>query len=245
MILTGNQTTDALTSEYIGFATAFSFMIMTDLVGNTLVILVIIGNKNMRTAMNYVLVNLAVADILVAIFMGIKFVVGPTFVHPDGITGRFLCKFVTGGTTAWTAAVASIYSLVAIAIEAYHAAFHPFKRRAASASSLRKTIFLIWLIAVLWGLPLYISVTYVDELKTCAEQWPQSILPKIYSFGWIVVAGVIPIAVMSVLYFKVMQLRTNVNGFIFLKFRPSNPASFVKNIVLTLSRKQVKFSGEP
>ena len=210
MILAGNQTTDALTSEYIGFAAAFSFMIMTDLVGNTLVILVIVGNKNMRTAMNYVLVNLAVADILVAIFTGIKFVVGPTFVHPDGLTGRCLCTFITGGTTAWTATVASIYSLVAIAIEAYHAAFHPFKRRAASSSGLRKTVFLIWLIALLWGLPLYISVRYVDELRTCAEQWSYSILPKIYSFGWIVVAGVIPIAVMSVLYFKVMLLRKNV-----------------------------------
>lgn len=157
----------------------------------------------MRTSMNYVLVNLAIADILVAIFMGIKFVVGPTFVHPDGITGRYLCTFITGGTTAWTAAVASIYSLVAISVEAYQAAFHPFKGRVASASNLRRTIFLIWLIAFLWGLPLYLSVTYVDELNTCAEKWPHSILPKIYSFGWIVVAGVIPIAIMSVLYFKV------------------------------------------
>lgn len=192
-----------LSPEYIGFATAFSLMIMTDLIGNTLVILVIINNKNMRTAMNYVLVNLAIADILVAIFMGIKFVIAPTLVHPDGITGRYLCKFITGGTTAWTAAIASIYSLVAIAVEAYHAAYHPFKRRSGRAKNLHRTVILIWAVALFWGLPLYLSVTYEDKIKTCAEQWPYSILPIIYSLGWIIVGGVIPIAVMSVLYFKV------------------------------------------
>lgn len=179
-------------------------MILTDLIGNILVILVIFNNKNMKTAMNYVLINLAVADITVAIFMGIKFVIGPTFIHPEGIAGRYLCKFITGGTTAWTAAVASIYSLVAIAVEAYYAAFQPFKRRSGMvAKNLYRTIFLIWIVALLWGLPLYLSVTYEDNIKTCAEQWPYAILPNIYSFGWIIVAGVVPIAVMSVLYFKV------------------------------------------
>lgn len=194
-----------LTLEYIGFATVFSLLILADLIGNTLVIIVIINNKNMKTAMNYVLVNLAIADILVAIFMGIKFVIVPTFVHPEGKTGWFLCKFVTGGTTAWTAAVASIYSLVAIAVEAYHAAYHPFKRRSGRAKNLHRTIILIWAVALFWGLPLYLSVTYVDTISTCAEQWPYSILPKIYSFGWIIVAGIVPIAVMSVLYFKIVR----------------------------------------
>lgn len=192
-----------LSSEYIGFAVAFSFMIMTDLLGNTLVILVILKNKNMKTAMNYVLINLAIADILVAIFMGIKFVIGPTFTHPEGQAGEYLCRFITGGTTAWTAAVASIYSLVAIAIEVFNATFQPFRKRVGKGRSLQATTVIIWIIAVLWGLPLYLSVTYNDEIKLCAEKWPHPILPKIYSFGWIVVAGVIPIAVMGVIYFKV------------------------------------------
>ena len=204
VIDTGNSAGDKLSSEYIGFATLFSVLIMTDLIGNTLVILVITTNKNMRTSMNYVLVNLAIADILVAIFMGVKFVITPTFVHPYGITGQYLCKFITGGTTAWTAAVASIYSLVGISIEAHQVAFHPVKRRVGPGRSLYKTLVLIWLVALLWGLPLYLSVTYMENLGTCAEQWPHPILPKIYSFGWIIVAGVFPIATMSILYFKVI-----------------------------------------
>ena len=145
------------------------------------------------------------------------------------ITGRYLCTFITGGTTAWTAAVASIYSLVAIANEAYHAAFHPFKRRVASSINLRRSVFLIWLVALLWGLPLYLSVTYVDDLKACAEEWPHPILPKIYSFGWIIVAGVIPISVMSVLYFKVSRLIGNI--------APVNRSCF-----MVMARTLLKFS---
>lgn len=192
--------------EYIGFAVAFSVMIIADLVGNSLVILVITRNPNMRTSMNYVLVNLAIADILVAIFMGMNFVVTPAFVQPDGTIGRCLCKFLTGGTSAWTAAVASVYSLVAVAFEVYNAAFNRFRSpTVAKGKSLRRKLCLIWLIALLWGLPLYISVTYVDELKTCAEQWSHPIMPLLYSLGWIIVAGVIPMTVMGVLYFKVMR----------------------------------------
>ena len=126
--------------------------------------------------------------------------------QPDGTIGRCLCKFLTGGTSAWTAAVASVYSLAAVAFEVYNATFNPFRSlTVAKGKSLRRKLCLIWLIALLWGLPLYISVTYVDELKTCAEQWSHPIMPMLYSFGWIMVAGVIPMTVMSVLYFKVVR----------------------------------------
>ena len=168
----------------------------------------ILRDRASQTAMNYLLINLALADMTVAIFMAIKFVITPMFRHPDGKTGRLLCKFITGGTTAWTGAVASIYNLVAIALECYYAIFQPFKRRRKPLTYqiLGKTFFAIWLTAVLWGLPLYLSVTYVDDLMTCAEQWPSPILPKLYSFGWIVVGGVIPTTIMTILYFKVLNL---------------------------------------
>lgn len=95
---------------------------------------------------------------------------------------------------------------MAVALEVYNAAFNRFRSpTVAKGKSLRRKLCLIWLIALLWGLPLYISVTYVDELKTCAEQWSHPIMPLLYSLGWIIVAGVIPMTVMGVLYFKVMR----------------------------------------
>ena len=103
--------------EYICLKVAFLIIVLMDLVGNTLVILVIRLTKTMRPPMNMLLLNLAVADMVVAVFVAIQFVIGPTFEHPSGTTGLWLCKFITGGTITWSAAAVSVGNLVAISIE--------------------------------------------------------------------------------------------------------------------------------
>lgn len=70
--------------EYIGFVVVFFFMIIIDFFGNILVILVIFKNKSMKIVMNYFLINLVIVDILVVIFMGIKFVIGLMFIYLVG-----------------------------------------------------------------------------------------------------------------------------------------------------------------
>ena len=43
-------------------------MVAINLIGNSLVCLVVLKDKSMRTPMNFLLVNLAVSDIIVGIF---------------------------------------------------------------------------------------------------------------------------------------------------------------------------------
>ena len=69
--------------------------------------------------------NLAVADMTVGIFLAPGYIFIDTFAHPDGVTGNVLCKLLTGGTWGWVGACASIFTLVAIAIERYYAVLHP------------------------------------------------------------------------------------------------------------------------
>ena len=52
-----------------------------------------------------------------------------TFTHPDGMTGKVLCNLVTGGNLAWVGSGASVFTLVAIAIERYHAVVHPLRAK--------------------------------------------------------------------------------------------------------------------
>ena len=78
-----------------------------------------------RTSVNYLLVNLAVADMTVGIFLAPGYIFIHTFTHPDGVAGNVLCKLLTGGTLGWVGASATIFSLVAIAIERYYAVLHP------------------------------------------------------------------------------------------------------------------------
>ena len=78
-----------------------------------------------RTPINYLLVNLAVADSLYASFLTpqTSFKITPT--HPEGIAGTFLCKIITGGNLAWIAGISSVVTLVAIAAERYYAVIYP------------------------------------------------------------------------------------------------------------------------
>ena len=61
--------------------------------------------------------NLAVADITFATFLAPKFILSRIFTHPDGMAGKALCRFLTGGTLGWFGGGSSAFTLVAIAIE--------------------------------------------------------------------------------------------------------------------------------
>ena len=79
-----------------------------------------------RSPINYLLVNLAVADILLAMFMAPSvFFELPFSHHPEGFTGRVLCKFLTHANIAWIGGVSSIVTFLAIAIERYYAVIYP------------------------------------------------------------------------------------------------------------------------
>ena len=75
--------------------------------------------------MNYLLVNLAVADMTVATFLAVRYVFTHTFTHPDGVTGMLFCSLLTGGNVAWIAAGSSVFTLVTIATERYYAVMCP------------------------------------------------------------------------------------------------------------------------
>ena len=67
--------------------------------------------------MNYLLVNLAVADIIYSAFLLPKVLLRHISTHPDGVTGKVLCTLLTDGNFVWVGAVSSILTLVAIATE--------------------------------------------------------------------------------------------------------------------------------
>ncbi|KAL9957324.1 hypothetical protein ACROYT_G038949 [Oculina patagonica] len=71
--------------------------------------------------MNYLILNLAVADIMVALFIVPRFIFVHLFKHPDGMKGTVLCKLLTGGNLIWIGSVATAFTLVVVAIERYHA----------------------------------------------------------------------------------------------------------------------------
>lgn len=190
---------------HIAFAIFFSILIFINLVGNTLVILAVALNKPMRSPINYLLINLATADIVVAVFIGIPFVVTPSLTHPEGKTGDVLCKLFTGGNVGWIGALASVFTLVAVAIERYGAVLYPHSQKGKlTKTKLIILVVLCWSLSALWAIPGFIAVTYIPEIKSCAHSWSKPIYAHFYTVGWSVVAGVIPIGILGALYSRMV-----------------------------------------
>ena len=78
-----------------------------------------------RIPFNYLLVNLAAADISYATFAVPNIILSHHVYHPEGLAGTLLCTTLTGGNLSWIGGRASMITLLVIAIERYFAVVHP------------------------------------------------------------------------------------------------------------------------
>ena len=51
----------------------------------------------LRVSINYLFVDLAMADIMFPTFIAPQYILSQTFTRPGGVTGKVLCKLLTGG----------------------------------------------------------------------------------------------------------------------------------------------------
>ena len=189
----------------IAIRTGFSLLVAVNLIGNSLVCLVVIRNRSMRTPMNYLLVSLACADMMVAIFVVPQYIFLHTYKHPKGLTGDYLCKFLTGGNLMWTGGVVSMMSLIAISFERYFAVLYPHdQKRRISKTKLKLIIPVCWLFSFMWNFPLFLVAQYSHELDLCYEEWPLQWYMKAYSLGWLIIVGILPLSIMTGLYGRVV-----------------------------------------
>ena len=189
----------------IGLRAAFSLIVTVNLVGNSLVCLVVLRNRPMSTAMNILLVNLACADMMVAIFIAPQYILLHTYNHPKGLTGDYLCKLLTGGNLMWTGSLVSVVSLIAVAFERYFAVLYPHDiKRRISKTKLKVIIPACWIFSFIWNLPLFLLVKYDKDLDFCYQDWPPGWYINVYSFGWLIFIGILPVTIMTGLYSRVV-----------------------------------------
>ena len=99
----------------ITFKLLFSVVFAINLVGNTLVILIVSLHRRMQTPMNWLLANLALADLIIGLFFIPRTLLSDLYTHSGGLVGDILCKTLTYGNFSYLAAVASIMTLMFIA----------------------------------------------------------------------------------------------------------------------------------
>ena len=195
-----------LNSEDIVLTFLFCALVLVGLVGNILVCLVVYSYRSMRTPMNYLLVNLAVADIFAVTFISPQYVFIHAFSHPIGMTGDLICKFITGGNLSWIGGVASVFSLVAISFERHQAVTNPYSAVSKfSMSKVKIIVIFCWIFTIAFNFPLFFAIYYDKENMFCLEAWPSPGFGKANSTSWLVVVGIIPATIMISLYARVVH----------------------------------------
>ena len=199
------RTSKMATTDDIILKVLFSLLIGMNVLGNTLVVLVVILHRTMQTPMNYLLTNLAVADLLFGIFIIPVRPFNQEFTQPGGWEGDLLCKVLTYGNLAWLSSVTSVMTLMLISWERYHAILHPYKAgRRMTKGRLRKLIISAWISSAIFLVPETWHIRFDEKKDRCIYNFPIWLL-KTDAVLWLTMIGLLPLGVMGVSYGRVVQ----------------------------------------
>ena len=185
--------------------TIFSILILTNVVGNSLVILVIMRSRSMKAPLNYLVLNLAAADLTAGVFLAPSLMLDPTTTYPPGLTGEVLCRLFTSTYLCAVGLGSSVFSLVFIAFERYHAIMKPLNiRHRIAIKKLKIFIPACWIIsAILWSPELY--VWELDNGELVCRLNKQTPMIKVLYTCQLFDAGLFPTAIMLALYSRVIR----------------------------------------
>ncbi|KAL9984829.1 hypothetical protein ACROYT_G007165 [Oculina patagonica] len=195
---------DSLT-EQVFKCIAYFIIMFASLIGNVLVICVVIMNRQMRTVTNYLIVNMAVADLLITAFsmpVFIKLLVTGHMDWSSGVFSEILCKIISFSQSLSIAS--SVLSLAAIAVDRFLAIMYPLKRYMTFQISYG-IMAVVWIVGIAVNSPfLYaMKVISVEGTLYCAEIWTPAFTEeasKDFTVVLFVVFYLIPLLTMSILY---------------------------------------------
>ncbi|XP_062124596.1 allatostatin-A receptor isoform X1 [Drosophila sulfurigaster albostrigata] len=137
----------------------FGIIAITGFLGNLLVILVVVLNKNMHSTTNLLIVNLAAADLMFVIFC-VPFT-GIDYVTMNWPFGTLWCRTVQ--YLIVVTAYASIYTLVLMSVDRFLAVVHPIRSRMLRTEHITKiAIFTLWAVVLTISMP----VTFAHDIVT-------------------------------------------------------------------------------
>ena len=175
-------------------------IIVVGLIGNSFIVPVIIIFRRMRTTTNYLLVNVAVADITTLLFTAMHLipVKGP---FPAGALGSFLCKFVYTNNITMVTLLVTTLTLTLLAVERYHAMVKPLViSRRITNERIAYVIVGIWLIAIAMVTPLFVSVDHRPNSRSLCSPGDNLDAMKLYVYCLVVILTLIPFFVIAFCY---------------------------------------------
>ncbi|XP_070543863.1 neuromedin-K receptor-like [Ptychodera flava] len=193
----------ALPFEWITALTcAFGVNIALSIVGNIGVIVVLLFGRS-KTVLNRLLMNLALADLTMAIFcMPFTF---PTIMYGRWIFSANMCPTVL--FLQHVSVFVSVYTLTAIGVDRYFAVMHPLKIRITKTKG-KVLIALIWLVSVSLSIVQAVFARakpfdYGRTVYLCTDWWPSATAASVYEICIFLVSYIVPFIALLYTYVKI------------------------------------------
>ncbi|KAI4878358.1 hypothetical protein NFI96_014000 [Prochilodus magdalenae] len=193
------------------FILAYLFIFLLCMIGNGVVCLIVLRNRRMWTVTNAFILNLSISDLLVGIFCI------PTTLVDNLITGNnVVCKL--SGLVQGMSVCASVFTLVAIAVDRFRCIVYPFKPKLTLLVA-KATIGMIWFLALVIMFPSALMLTVEQErghfmihnnnynvtypLYSCYESWPEPQMRKVYTTVLFAHIYLVPLILIILMYGRI------------------------------------------
>ena len=198
----GTDTTD------IVLAVFYSIVILTGIFGNSLVVVVVWKTRSMHTATNYLLVNLAVSDILVLLWCPNTYNFAVVASLPEGIVGDYLCRFFVGDAMYTLGLGVTLFTLTTLAFERYQALVRPMNMR--YTLSKERVIYAIaatWVLSLAVDIPDFVFTHYEPESGNCISPWSINMADSraIYVYTVLSILIFLPSVVITFCYIQILR----------------------------------------
>ncbi|XP_076072344.1 prolactin-releasing peptide receptor-like isoform X2 [Mytilus galloprovincialis] len=182
----------------IGLIILYSLTTFLSIVGNIIVVIVFRKGKRSRTDLRPFLINLAIADLLMALFC-------MPFTFADAIFRTWIfsepfCPIVL--FVQMLSVAASVFTNVAIGMDRFLVVAYPLKHRF-TIQRYKYVIVAIWTCSILLAsVQLFVAraMHFESGVLVCNEIWPNTNSRRIYTIFVLVLTYIIPLLILSITY---------------------------------------------
>lgn len=173
--------------------TLYAIMFLISFPGNFMVCVIITRRKKMKTVINFLILNLAISDVLYTIYVPLDIAVTETTAWPFA---PFFCSLFFPLMTL--SICVSAFTLMVLALSRFWAVVFPLRRQI-SIIQVKTSLVVIWLLGVIEVIP-YAIILKVDNDRECNEAWPSENLRKAYTLLLFFLQFVIPLTAITFAY---------------------------------------------
>jgi len=192
----------------IVFAVLYGFVVFIGLIGNCLVIIVVYRTRSMHTTTNFLLVNLAVSDVITLLWCPRTYTFAFYPIHPTGSLGDYICKIFTGNAIISVAIASSVVTLTILATERYHALMKPMQSELRlTLERVKYVIGITWIVAILISLPDFSQNKYSERYGRCVCPFSLQIAYSLkeHVICTVILLGFLPFLILAYCYFQIIR----------------------------------------